>query len=120
MTAKNKLGLFDFTMIVVSLVIGMGIFRTPANVAAASPTPAIFFISWFSGGLVALFGALTYAGIGSRLPVKGGYYKVFRYSYFTSIFFGFYFLILLYIVVFVIVSFMSLIHLLFSELIASF
>jgi len=27
MTAKNKLGLFDFTMIVVSLVIGMGIFR---------------------------------------------------------------------------------------------
>ena len=54
MAAKNKLGLFDFTMIVVSLVIGMGIFRTPANVAAASPTPAIFFIAWIAGGLVAL------------------------------------------------------------------
>jgi len=35
MRLKNKLGLFDFTMIVVSLVIGMGIFRTPVNVAAA-------------------------------------------------------------------------------------
>lgn len=88
MTAKNKLGLFDLTMIVVSLVIGMGIFRTPANVAAASPTPVIFFIAWFAGGLVALCGALTYAEIGSRLPVMGGYYKVFAYAYHPSIAFG--------------------------------
>ncbi|MEO7924016.1 MAG: APC family permease [Chitinophagaceae bacterium] len=88
MTAKNKLGLFDFTMIVVSLVIGMGIFRTPANVAAASPTPLIFFIAWFAGGVVALCGALTYAEIGSRLPVMGGYYKVFSYAYHPSIAFA--------------------------------
>jgi len=80
--------MFDFTMIVVSLVIGMGIFRTPANVAAASPTPAIFFIAWIAGGLVALCGALTYAEIGSRLPVMGGYYKVFSYAYHPSIAFG--------------------------------
>jgi len=88
MTPKNKLGLFDFTMIVVSLVIGMGIFRTPANVAAATPTPAIFFIAWLTGGAVALCGALTYAEIGSRLPVTGGYYKVFSYAYHPSIAFG--------------------------------
>lgn len=85
---KNKLGLFDFTMIVVSLVIGMGIFRTPANVAAASPTPFIFFIAWLAGGMVALCGALTYAEIGSRLPVTGGYYKVFSYAYHPSIAFA--------------------------------
>lgn len=88
MTSRNKLGLFDFTMIVVSLVIGMGIFRTPANVAAASPTPLIFFIAWIAGGLVALCGALTYAEIGSRLPVMGGYYKVFSYAYHPSIAFA--------------------------------
>ena len=88
MTVKNKLGLFDFTMIVVSLVIGMGIFRTPANVAAASPTPLIFFIAWLGGGIVALCGALTYAEIGSRLPVTGGYYKVFSYAYHPSIAFA--------------------------------
>lgn len=88
MTAKNKLGLFDFTMIVVSLVIGMGIFRTPVNVAAASPTPFIFFVAWIAGGLVALCGALTYAEIGSRLPVTGGYYKVFSYAYHPSIAFA--------------------------------
>jgi APA family basic amino acid/polyamine antiporter len=88
MAAKNKLGLFDFTMIVVSLVIGMGIFRTPINVAANSPTPFIFFAAWLVGGLVALCGALTYAEIGSRLPVMGGYYKVFSYAYHPSIGFG--------------------------------
>ena len=88
MTEKPKLNLFDFTMIVVSLVIGMGIFRTPANVAAASPTPLIFFIAWLGGGIVALCGALTYAEIGSRLPVTGGYYKVFSYAYHPSIAFA--------------------------------
>jgi APA family basic amino acid/polyamine antiporter len=88
MRLKNKLGLFDFTMIVVSLVIGMGIFRTPVNVASASPTPMIFFSAWLAGGLVALCGALTYAEIGSRLPVTGGYYKVFSYAYHPSIAFA--------------------------------
>jgi basic amino acid/polyamine antiporter, APA family len=89
MTAKqNKLSLFDFTMIVVSLVIGMGIFRTPANVAKASPDTFLFFATWLAGGLVALCGALTYAEIGSRLPVTGGYYKVFSYAYHPSVAFA--------------------------------
>ena len=87
MTPK-KLGLFDLTMLVISFVIGMGIFRTPANVAAKSPTEFVFFISWIAGGIVALCGALTYAEIGSRLPVSGGYYKVISYAYHPSIAFG--------------------------------
>lgn len=88
MSAKPKIGLFDLTMIVISFVIGMGIFRTPANVAAASATPTLFYLAWIAGGLVALCGALTYAEIGSRLPVTGGYYKVFAYAYHPSIAFG--------------------------------
>lgn len=88
MKAAKKLNLFDVTMIVVSLVIGMGIFRTPVNVAKAVDTPFIFFGAWIAGGLVALCGALTYAEIGSRLPVTGGYYKVFSYAYHPSIAFG--------------------------------
>src|SRR6266487_7104140 len=75
-------------MIMVSLVIGMGIFRTPVNVAKAVDTPFIFFGVWVLGGLVALCGALTYAEIGSRLPVTGGYYKIFSYAYHPSIAFA--------------------------------
>jgi len=88
MKPTKQLSLFDFTIIMVSLVIGMGIFRTPANVAKAVSSPAIFFAAWIAGGLIALCGALTYAEIGSRLPVTGGYYKVCAYAYHPSIAFA--------------------------------
>ena len=88
MGTKNKLGLFSITMIVVGLVIGMGIFRTSTDAAAAALTPTIFFAAWVVGGLVAICGALTYAEIGSRYPVTGGYYKIFSYAYHPSIAFA--------------------------------
>ena len=85
---QKGLRLFDLTMIVVSFVIGMGIFKTPATVAASAVTPAIFFIAWLIGGVVALCGALTYAEIGSRYPITGGYYKIFSKCYHPSIAFA--------------------------------
>ncbi|MBL7739696.1 MAG: APC family permease [Chitinophagaceae bacterium] len=88
MTSKNKLGLFSLTMIVIGLVIGMGIFRTSKDAAQAALTPTLFFAAWIVGGLVAICGALTYAEIGSRYPVTGGYYKIFSYAYHPSIAFA--------------------------------
>lgn len=88
MTGKAKLNLFDFTFIVIGLVIGMGIFRTARDAASASLSPQVFFAAWIVGGLVALCGALTYAEIGSRYPVTGGYYKVFSYAFHPSIAFA--------------------------------
>lgn len=88
MKLTKQLSLFDFSIIMVSLVIGMGIFRTPANVAKAVSSPAIFYAAWIAGGLMALCGALTFAEIGSRMPVTGGYYKIFAYAYHPSIAFA--------------------------------
>ena len=88
MTEKPKLRLFDLTMIVIGLVIGMGIFRTARDVADKALTPSIYFSAWVIGGVIALCGALTYAEIGSRYPVTGGYYKVFSYAYHPSIAFA--------------------------------
>ena len=85
---KQKLSRFDFTMIVVGLVIGMGIFRTASTSAKAANDPNIFFIAWLVGGFIALCGALTYAEIGSRYPVTGGYYRIFSYAYHPSIAFS--------------------------------
>ncbi|HLO57553.1 MAG TPA: amino acid permease, partial [Bacteroidales bacterium] len=72
--SRSLLSLFDLTMIVIGLVIGLGIFRTAADSAKAAITPNVFFLAWLFGGVVALCGALTYAEIGSRYPVTGGYY----------------------------------------------
>jgi len=81
MSIKAKLTTFDATMIVVSLIIGIGIFRTPAMVAAAAKTPALFYAAWGLGGLVSLLGALTFAEIGGRFAKPGSYYKVVAENY---------------------------------------
>ena len=88
MNVGKKLNLFSFTMIVIGLVIGMGIFRTATDSAKESLDPAVFFGAWIVGGLIALCGALTYAEIGSRYPVTGGYYKIFSVAYHPSIAFS--------------------------------
>jgi len=88
MDQKPRLNLFDLSMIVIGLVIGMGIFRTARDAANESLTPSIYFAAWIVGGIIALCGALTYAEIGSRYPVIGGYYKIFSYAYHPSIAFA--------------------------------
>ncbi|MCX6133854.1 MAG: amino acid permease [Ignavibacteriales bacterium] len=85
MSIKAKLSTFDATMIVVSLVIGIGIFRTPAMVASSSGTTFIFFTAWILGGFISLLGALTFAEIGSRFPKPGAFYKVVAESYHPSV-----------------------------------
>ncbi|HMP87459.1 MAG TPA: APC family permease [Lacibacter sp.] len=87
-SARPQLRLFSLTMIVIGLVIGTGIFRTSRDAAEAAATPAVFFGAWLAGGLIAICGALTYAEIGSRYPVTGGYYKIFSYAYHPSLAFG--------------------------------
>jgi APA family basic amino acid/polyamine antiporter len=81
MAIKAKLTTFDATMIVVSLIIGIGIFRTPAMVAAAAKTPGVFYAAWGLGGLVSFIGALTFAEIGGRFAKPGSYYKVVAENY---------------------------------------
>ncbi len=85
MSIKAKLTVFDTTMIVVSLVIGIGIFRTPAMVATATRTPLLFFLAWILGGLISLCGALTFAEIGSRFTRPGAYYEVVADCYHSSL-----------------------------------
>jgi basic amino acid/polyamine antiporter, APA family len=71
-----RLSTFDTAMVVFSLVVGIGIFRTPAIVASAAGSTFLFFTAWIAAGLISLIGALTFAEIGSRHPRAGGYYRV--------------------------------------------
>ena len=73
---RARLSTFDTAMVVFSLVVGIGIFRTPALVAGAAGGTTLFFTAWIAGGLISLIGALTFAEIGSRYPRAGGYYRV--------------------------------------------
>ncbi len=81
MSIKPKLGLFDTTMVVISLVIGIGIFRTPSIVARNTGNTELFFLAWVIGGIICLLGGLIFAEIGGRKSFAGGYYKVVSEAY---------------------------------------
>lgn len=68
-------------MVVTGLVIGMGIFRTPAEVAGEAGSTKIFFAAWIAGGLCSFIGALIFAEIGARHPRTGGFYELFSHCY---------------------------------------
>ncbi len=54
--------------------IGMGILRTPGEIAAQLPTAKLFIGVWILGGVYALLGALTVAELGTMIPRSGGWY----------------------------------------------
>jgi APA family basic amino acid/polyamine antiporter len=80
--SQHRLKTLDVTLIVAGLVIGMGIFRTPSEVARhAQGSQAVYFWAWILGGAVSFMGSFIFAEIGTRLPVSGGFYKVFSRVY---------------------------------------
>ncbi len=65
-------------MIVVSGVIGGGIFFTPSAVARLLPVPSWILAVWIVGALIAFAGALTFAELAARYPQAGGHYVYIR------------------------------------------
>ena len=72
----RRLGLWSAVAVLVGSVIGSGIFRVPATVAAAVSDPGPVLLTWAFGGVLALCGALTLAELAAALPRSGG---VFAY-----------------------------------------
>lgn len=56
--------------------IGMGILRTPGEVAALVPSVPLFMAVWVIGGLYALLGALTISELAAMRPRSGGLYPL--------------------------------------------
>jgi APA family basic amino acid/polyamine antiporter len=54
--------------------IGMGILRTPGEIAKQLPTPSLFIGIWIVGGVYALLGAISVAELGTMIPRSGGFY----------------------------------------------
>lgn len=74
MTTRPVLSVFDATMITVGIVIGAGIFETPALVAGIAGSPGLMIVAWVLGGVLSFIGALTYAELATAYPSTGGDY----------------------------------------------
>src|SRR5256886_17065685 len=78
---RRSLGLVDGLAMVVGIMVGSGIFRTPGLVAAYLGRPSLTFVAWILGGVVALLGALCFAELSTRHPAAGGKYLYVREAF---------------------------------------
>ncbi|MCS6926037.1 MAG: amino acid permease [Candidatus Binatia bacterium] len=71
---RPELRLCDVIALVVGIVVGAGIFRTPSLVAANVESETHFLVLWLLGGGISLIGALCYAELATTYPHVGGDY----------------------------------------------
>src|SRR5579863_5644115 len=75
------LGASQATAIVVGTIIGSGIFLVPREMMREVGSSSLVYLAWIVGGLLSLFGAMTYAELGAMLPYAGGEYVYLRGAY---------------------------------------
>src|SRR5205823_4777155 len=78
---RRDLGLWSAAAIVVGTVIGSGVFLVASDMVLAVGSVSMVFIVWVVGGLLSLFGALTYAELAAAMPEAGGEYVYLRAAY---------------------------------------
>ncbi len=59
-------------------MVGTGIFLKPSEMAAVGGSVSVVYAAWIAGGLLSLFGALSFAELGAALPEAGGQYAYLR------------------------------------------
>lgn len=72
------LGVVFGMAVTVGITIGMGILRTPGEVAAHLPAAEFFVGVWVLGGVYAMLGAVSVAELGTMIPRSGGFYVFAR------------------------------------------
>jgi amino acid transporter len=78
---KPALSVVDAVLITAGIVVGAGIFKTPASVAELAGSPEWMLLAWIAGGVLSLVGALCYAELASTFPSAGGDYHFLRRAY---------------------------------------
>ncbi len=78
---KRELGVWSAASIVMGTVIGSGIFLVPHDMIRQVGSPLVLLGVWAFGGVLSLFGALTYAELAAAMPEAGGEYVYLREAY---------------------------------------
>lgn len=78
---KEALSRWDSAAFVTAIVVGVGIFRVPGEVAGFLNSSVIILFAWFLGGMISLAGALSLAELAAMFPESGGNYIYIREIY---------------------------------------
>lgn len=74
----RSIGAWGALGIMLGIIIGGGIFQTPASIARELGNPLVILALWVAGGVLTLFGALAYAELAAMFPQSGGVYVYLR------------------------------------------
>jgi APA family basic amino acid/polyamine antiporter len=77
----RRLGPVDAAAIIISNVVGSGIFLTPAVVASLTGDAVSMLAVWIAGGLIAFAGAMAYAELAVLRPQAGGEHVYLREAF---------------------------------------
>jgi len=77
----TKLGLLTAVLIVISSMIGSGIFKKAAPMAVELQSGGILLLCWLIAGAITLIGAATNAEIAGMIAAPGGQYVYFKEMY---------------------------------------
>jgi len=80
-TLLRRLGLFSATALVVSNMVGTGIFTSTGFLAGDLGSPRLVLIIWLVGAVIALAGAFSYSELGINFPASGGEYVYLTRAY---------------------------------------
>ncbi|KAH8156376.1 hypothetical protein CIB48_g11874 [Xylaria polymorpha] len=78
---SKNLGTAEAFAIVISVVIGSGIFTSPGSIDTNVPSPGAALVVWLIGGVLAWTGASTMAELGTAIPGEGGVQPYLRYIF---------------------------------------
>lgn len=78
---KRTIGLSTAIALIITTIIGSGIFMRPAEMAAILGSPILIFAVWIIAGLFTMFSTMVLAEIAAMLPDTGGPYAFMRHMY---------------------------------------
>jgi APA family basic amino acid/polyamine antiporter len=80
-TLKQSLTLASAIILVISVIIGSGVYKKVAPMSAELQSPSLVLVCWVLAGVITLFGALSNAEIAGMLADAGGEYVYFKRIY---------------------------------------
>jgi len=66
--------------VIVGNTIGVGMLRTPGDVATQLPSRGLFIAVWIAGGFLTFLAAINITELGTMLPYSGGHYTFARHA----------------------------------------
>lgn len=83
--SRNKISWWSCIALIISSMVGTGVYTSLGFQLVSIPSGFVIVLLWTVGGILALFGALSYAELGCMFPRSGGEYNLLGRIYHPAV-----------------------------------